>query len=318
MTGAINHLQWGAGTVAGPAHRKANGPNQDAYACFATDQVLAAAVADGLGSRPKSHHGARQAAELAALLAAEHLLTEAPSLIPEHWLAELKARILLSWRSSFGKQYPSYASTLLLVALSSDRAVVGQLGDGLVALHYQEGNCRILDHQDRPFQNITTSLAHPEAFAHFQMEELIGPARQGLDGILLMTDGVADDLEDPEAFCTDALNMLRQQPGLSWGEVIHSWLQVWPTPGRTDDQTLLVVSLGEPPAQEANVPAPESPPAAAAPQAQLETPQADEGNAWKVIRTGALLRRAAGGLLPAWMRNLRRFRNGEARHGKER
>ena len=227
MNDRIRYLRWGAGSSTGPAHLKAGLPNQDAYATFASRDIVAAAVADGLGSRRFSHEGASWAATVAVALAVQHLHTDSLAVAPGQRLQELKAGILRAWRTHFGRSYADYDSTLLLVALTADRAIVAQIGDGLIVTRTSDGWCSTLPHSSKPFLNVTDSLAHRDALDVFRMRELVGPAREKLDALFLMTDGVADDLRDPPVFCAEAMELLRREKGPRWGETIRSWLKHW-------------------------------------------------------------------------------------------
>ena len=97
----------------------------------------------------------------------------------------------------------------------------------------------------QPYFNVTDSLAHPEAHELLRVKQLTEDEAHGVESVLLMTDGISEDLIDPGAFCKDVVETLSKEPEIVWEKVIGDWLRRWPTPGHSDDKTLLVVTTSD-------------------------------------------------------------------------
>ncbi len=239
-------LRVGAASVRGPAHARADSPNQDAYAYYVGPGLVAAAVSDGLGSRPDSHEGARWAATCAVLHAVEYLLAGDAHLLPSTRAAQLQFRILQAWRTRFGDKSQDYACTLAFTALTEDRAVFGQIGDSPVwpVQPGESGVWAVLGETDKEFLNVTNSLADKDAFTRFTVKELERPLEL-MQGVVLMTDGVADDLSDRDLFVKSVLGALGTQTRGHWDDYLDSMLRTWETPSHYDDKTLVVVHFAD-------------------------------------------------------------------------
>jgi serine/threonine protein phosphatase PrpC len=233
---------WGVSSVRGIGHEKSGLPNQDAYAIFVTRNMVAAAIADGLGSKPLSQEGARRAVSLAVEYAADYLLTK-PSSPTDRNIHQLKFTLLQAWRSHFGENYPDFDSTLAFIGFTPTRLIRGQIGDGLIVSVPLEQTLETFLETRKEFQNITFSLSYRNALTVFKLEEAFLPVQESLGALLLMTDGVADDIEGQETFGRSLLSLLADSRHEHWNYVLDSLLCEWPTPGSYDDKTLLVVAI---------------------------------------------------------------------------
>jgi serine/threonine protein phosphatase PrpC len=233
---------WGVSSVKGIGHEKSGLPNQDAYAIFVTRDLVAAAIADGLGSKPFSQEGARWAVSLAVEYTADYLLMK-PSSPTDRNLHQLKFTLLQAWRSHFGESYPDFDSTLAFVAFTPTRLIRGQIGDGLIISVPLEQTLETFLETRKEFQNTTFSLSYRNALNVFKLEETLLPVQEDLGAFLLMTDGIADDIEGRETFGRSLLTLLAHSDHNHWNYVLNSLLCEWPTPGSYDDKTLLVVSI---------------------------------------------------------------------------
>jgi len=130
------------GTATGRSHALVGKPNQDAYAWFASGDVLAAVVCDGCGSGAHSEVGARLGARivtarLAARLA-EGASPDSPALLDGVRTDLLTA--LAGLASAMGGRLAEVVSehflfTVVGLAVAGERGCVFAAGDGIVALH---------------------------------------------------------------------------------------------------------------------------------------------------------------------------------------
>lgn len=224
--------------VTGPSHRALGIPGQDALQLRGWRGGWIAAVADGLGSRAHSAVGARLAVQAAQRVARgwparswrDVPARQAATDIYRHWQASVP------WADK-----SCAASTLLLLACDADgHARTWQLGDGLVLLR-TGGVVESLTPARTGFGNQTQALGVDRSWSAWHTADF---ALKGTgDMVLLMTDGVADDLL-PEALDGFASvvnrNLARRsrRRGKRWltHELIH-----WATPLHGDDKTLAAV-----------------------------------------------------------------------------
>lgn len=224
-------------SVIGPAHLLSHASNQDALSVRGRKWGWITAVCDGVGSCVHSDIGARAASK-----AVQHTLRENRMLIPHE---ATNADIHAKWLQHI-KPYAVHdvATTCLYgQVLPSGEAIVGQLGDGLIL--YRENG---VFHQFTPnrmgYGNQTAALwkQHaPEQWlnARFTLQK---PG----DGVILMTDGISDDLIADalpaffEVMYQTALRCSRRQA--------KRWLQKelgdWATPKHGDDKTLAAIFRG--------------------------------------------------------------------------
>ena len=225
--------------MTGPEHRRNHQPNQDALSLRGWSGGWVAAVADGLGSRPFSGEGSR-----AAVQAAQHVIRV---LAERRELRSTAARdiaiaVYRQWLSTTRfTDKSNAATTLLLAACNSDGNVrLWQLGDGLIVCRSQ-GTFRVITPERSAFGNETRALGIDRAWSYWTSTELA--LRDENDAIVLMTDGVADDLnvEKIPQF-TEALirhlSTRSRRAGRSW---LQRELMNWATPNHTDDKTIAVI-----------------------------------------------------------------------------
>jgi serine/threonine protein phosphatase PrpC len=222
-------------TVVGPAHLQAGEPGQDASSTRGWRGGWIACVADGMGSRHLSGMGAR-----CAVRVAQAVLRSAPGHRGD--MRAVATQIYREWLRVVGPARATDAATTLLVAACDARGRVRtwQLGDGLMLARI-DGAVRSLTPPRTGFSNETRALGVDKSWAAWSTHEF-QMARVG-DLVLLMTDGVADDLV-PDA--VDALPIAlfkhlsrrtrRQQRQWMAHELTH-----WATPGHSDDKSLALI-----------------------------------------------------------------------------
>lgn len=221
-------------TFRGPAHESADTTNQDALGLGGCGGGWFAAVCDGLGSHALSHVGSR-----AMTRAAKKVLCAGKSL-PDH--ESLPDRLHGEWIRELGDLEPRIAGSTCLAARASatGRVVFAQLGDGLLALR-SAGQTKVITPKRQGFGNETDSLED----RHRPEQWLTGEAeltRPG-DGVLLMTDGVSDDLQESQlpVFFTSLFHDLRARSRRSGKRWLERQFMNWPVPMHSDDKTLAAI-----------------------------------------------------------------------------
>ena len=225
-------------SVIGPAHRLSHTSNQDALSVRGKKGGWVAAVCDGVGSCSHSDIGSE-----AASMAVQHTLRENKGLLIQHEVTN--AAIHAKWLQHIKPYAVDEVATTCLYGqvLSNGEAIAGQLGDGLIL--YRENG---IFHQFTPnrmgYGNQTAAFwkqHNPEQWfnARFTLQK---PG----DGVILMTDGISDDLIADalpaffEVIYQTALHRSRRQA--------KRWLQKelgdWATPKHGDDKTLAAIFRG--------------------------------------------------------------------------
>lgn len=229
-----------AGTsVIGPEHECNGQSNQDALSLRGWRGGWIAAVADGLGSRRFSSAGSR-----AAVQAAQRTIR---TLVPPASLHDVDAReaatrMYRQWLQAVPYiDKSSAASTILLAACDvHGSARVWQLGDGLIACR-SEGQFRVLTPGRVGFGNETRALGVHRAWSDWTCADVL--LRDKHDAVVLMTDGVSDDLkadtlEGFVATVVAGLSASSRRSGRTW---LKRELTQWSTPGHSDDKTIAVI-----------------------------------------------------------------------------
>jgi serine/threonine protein phosphatase PrpC len=221
-------------SVIGPRHLDLREPNQDALALAGWRSGWIAAVADGLGSRSRSDLGARRACQVS-----RRILRAAPRRFD---LTATLPLIHQKWLEAIEPTTPrDAATTLLLVRVSAEGEIhAAQLGDGLLLVKRGGEFCRITPERTA-YGNQTWALE--SAHMHEKWSTAEGLLTEPGDGVVLMTDGVADDLEPGQladffdALYQDLITRNRRR-GRRW---LQSELDDWATPLHSDDKTLVAI-----------------------------------------------------------------------------
>lgn len=215
-------------SVRGPAHQQDDLPNQDALCVSGNRGGWCIAVADGLGSRPLSHIGSNKAVHLVRQQVRQGL-----GVSPDSFGPALRD----AWLAHFGDRYRVHETTCLWAWVDArGRGVAGQVGDGLLLVR-SRGLFRVLTGRRQGFGNQTTTLAQADPGQCCSAEiELSKPG----DGVLLMTDGVSDDLipEQLEPFFDAIYQRQRRTSRRRMRQWLTRELLDWTTPRHGDDKSI--------------------------------------------------------------------------------
>ena len=219
-------------SVVGPGHIATGKPNQDAWASFHDVCGDCIAISDGLGSKPFSNLGSH-----AACFAVEHAFYACRDQTEIDY-DFLSSRIKTNWLSRIAPLEPrDCAATCLFALRLGDGAIrVGMLGDGLAAVLKVDGSVVTLtEDKSQGFSNITDALSPSSSskdWRHMSLQE------EECDAVLLCTDGVADDLENVDAFVKAFIEAHRALATVSANRHTRAMLDNWPTPKHSDDKTI--------------------------------------------------------------------------------
>ncbi|MBF0338470.1 MAG: protein phosphatase 2C domain-containing protein [Nitrospirae bacterium] len=143
MTKALKPPYIFGASVIGPLHVPMGIPCQDACAYEVFKDIGLIAVADGLGSAPKSDIGSRQAVDAAIEAAKQHLVANDNG---EHSLGELTGKMILSAREQIektaekdGYKLRDLATTLIVSAFVGGSVSIAHIGDGAVIAKTDKG-----------------------------------------------------------------------------------------------------------------------------------------------------------------------------------
>ncbi|WP_417436564.1 PP2C family serine/threonine-protein phosphatase [Idiomarina abyssalis] len=217
-------------SVIGPAHQQDDTPNQDAVLVQGYRQGWCIAVCDGLGSRALSHQGSRLAGHLVRSTVRKWQHTEPSSL-------SISQQIQQQWVNKLGKDYSSYETTCLWAwADAQGQVKAAQVGDGLL-LARCNGQFSVITPERDGFGNQTQTLARAGNDDWSTIECTLTIAG---DGVLLMTDGISDDLlpEQLEAFFETIFQQLKNSNKRRCKRWLTQELIDWSTPKHGDDKSI--------------------------------------------------------------------------------
>jgi serine/threonine protein phosphatase PrpC len=219
-------------SVIGPSHIATGKPNQDAWAAFHRAWGDGIVVSDGVGSKPFSDFGSHAAC--LAVACAVHACHGRTGI--GH--AFLSDRIKNNWLSIIAPLEPRGCAATCLFAFRMNDGVLrmGMLGDGLAAAVNTDGSVMSLsDDKTEGFSNITAALSPNMAEKDWQWLSL---PEEDCRSIVLCTDGVADDLKNPDGFIKEFAGAHRDLSSVSAARRAREVLENWPTPKHSDDKTI--------------------------------------------------------------------------------
>jgi serine/threonine protein phosphatase PrpC len=261
-------------SVRGSAHQRSGLPNQDAVDYGTSPRgdapitVLAVSDGHGGGRHFRSQVGSTLAVHvavkavqdyLAGLAGAECDLSQLSQQIVDAWVtavmsdlshnpfSEAELGALEEAEGERGKESVverpelAYGATLLVAAVTDERIIYLQLGDGDILTVAADGTtARPIAADERLVGNQTTSLCQPEAWREFRMTETATSA--GLPVlVLLSTDGYVNSFRSQEDFLQigqDYLQILREQGSDVLSDELPKILAEATQQGSGDDITL--------------------------------------------------------------------------------
>lgn len=218
-------------SVIGPYHREHGEQKQDAVLLRSLPGGWLGVVCDGVGSHPYSAWGARQACR-----AVWNVIAQAGSDVN---VQEICGLVHSDWIKSLAPILPHQAGTTCLFAYIDrmGRAVCAQIGDGLI-LRRSSGKFQCISPLRRSFCDQTDSLGQIFSPENWTVHEC--NLHQSGDGILMMTDGVSDDIQPGagEAF----FDAVGGESFMRGSRMMRKWLtqqlHEWPTAHHSDDKTI--------------------------------------------------------------------------------
>jgi len=217
-------------SVVGPAHLQDKQPNQDAVLVQGIRKGWCIAVCDGLGSRQLSHKGSRLAANLirSAVGRSETVDCSAEA---------ISLALQQNWLDAVEQVSSPYETTCIWASVDSNGLLKsGQVGDGLLLIR-SEGKFSVITPERSGFGNQTQTLAKADPEEWSFVDTAIS---QVGDGILLMTDGISDDLisEQLEPFFDTVFMQLKRTNKRRCKVWLTQELAEWSTPLHGDDKSI--------------------------------------------------------------------------------
>lgn len=223
-----------AASVRGPAHVEAGLLNQDAVLIRQGRWGWIAAVSDGMGSRSQAAIGARSLCR-AARRSVQQLSFDCDD---RAWVETIER----NWRGSLAELHvapeDAVATCLLSWGLPDGRFRLAQLGDGLI-LGYPTPASGLVSRDAASFGNLTLGLGLRTNLKdwHFDRGQLTAPG----DTLVLMTDGVADDLGSTDGLVQSLFREMRHRGARAAHVALSRDLNDWPTTYHSDDKTVAII-----------------------------------------------------------------------------
>ncbi len=236
----------------GRSHEKQDIERQDAFALamsgpFDARRWYAMAVADGVGSASHAREGARLCATTVVRALCRHLDATTECDVRDALKGALyEARVALEQTSHQLRTPLRQLATTLLVALAVERAdqlelAAFQAGDGLVGAFRAEKSrlLTLLDPQDNNEEGAVRPFHDASVLDSLDDKRLQSWKSDELDGLILMTDGVATDLIPLKQGGPVLIRGLAAiEPGASAGQELLELIS-YQKRGSLDDRTLV-------------------------------------------------------------------------------
>lgn len=237
MEKGLEHWECFGASVQGLLHKKENRPNEDAWAKKTTRSTTVVVVSDGMGSKPNARLGAQMACK--AVSDSLRSWAKAPNPPPVYLLRLI--HINWSLRVLPYSEADSATTCLFATVLASGKLVLGQLGDGIVALREPDGMVTQLDTVKEGFGNETTGLGIAKSTKEWSILTRSRPSPG--TAILLASDGIADDLKRDQIgeFIEVLVDDFAPLSPKKRYQALASELRQWTTENHLDDKTLAVL-----------------------------------------------------------------------------
>lgn len=236
----------------GKMHAHQGDYREDAFAIEAVGSWHLVAVSDGAGSYPLSRVGSHLAVETAVTKMKEILSAE-PELLPERLpqvldeaLQAAHAAIQLEAKR---RELPikEFSATFLLLVhgVTNQGHIIGstQVGDGLIAIKYQDGAIEPLAERDSGTYGGETFFLTSKPVEAWLGRSTVHRLEQPPKFLVVMSDGVADDFIPYEKHLAGLFRSLTEVVTYSDRDVAETLLQLigYEKRGSFDDRTLVMV-----------------------------------------------------------------------------
>jgi hypothetical protein len=234
----IRNVHTLAVTETGPAHRHDGEPSQDACLCAKGRYGWLVVVSDGLGSRPHSDHGSKNAC-LAAKDAVRYW--SANPLSPPERLAPL---IQALWRTRIAPFRPEECATTCILALRQETGqwVIGGIGDGMAVIRRGDRDLTyVIGGARSGFINETVGLGVSTTAKDWRF--VAYPEDPEATLAIVATDGISDDLI-PERTPPFTTWLVAEIEGLSprqRSKTMRAMLRDWPSAKHSDDKSIGII-----------------------------------------------------------------------------
>lgn len=261
----MNGWRIGGGTVRGPAHERAQKPNQDAALWLPRTghgSRVVGAVADGHGAAP--HFRSEFGSQLAVEAVTELIAWDLDDGEIDDFDQSLAGEIVQAWRQRVDAHlaampydppaelgYTPYGATLLAIGANETQMLVLQIGDGDLLIGFPDGRMeRPLEDDQGLIGEQTYSLCMSDAAERFRLATFWKTEDRPLPNFVsLSTDGVAKSFRDDGAF-EGAIASLRDLAFQDWERTLAAlpeWLAKVTTQGSGDDSTMCLAIRGAAP-----------------------------------------------------------------------
>ena len=220
---------WGV-SQRGPLHIKNSIPNQDSFILKTYTWGAAAAVCDGLGSKPHSHIGSKKLCEA--------FIQTVKMFEFEKDLSFFEKIMLPMWEMKISPiQDKDALSTIIFTIIKDKKVYIANSGDGGIVIL---GKKELVFEDSGEFSNITTPFGYQKL--NWRMFD-----EDDIDAVMLCSDGIYDDLQKNRIkdFAKDYINHYKNIPPLKRYFEIKRFLKNWPIKGHTDDKTILTLYKDE-------------------------------------------------------------------------
>lgn len=203
--------------VRGHGHLRDGTPVQDRTKYLSRSGVQVLCLADGAGSASHSDVGAQAVVDEACSMLVERFAEFAASDDGARVKVELHEQLVSKLNkvaSRHGVEPRDLASTFLCVAVSGERFLGAHVGDGVVG-YLKSGELKVISAPDNnEFVNQTTFVTSGRAVESMR---LFRGSLDGVAGFILMSDGTAESLFDPQtgklaAACTKLIAAVGAAP----------------------------------------------------------------------------------------------------------
>ena len=228
----IHWYSLGASTI-GPGHVACGLPNQDYWGEMHVGRYDVIVAADGLGSCINSDIGSRAVCE-SVMSVVEGMARGGDVLTDSAFLDGVLREYL---RRLSGRNPTACATTCQIAICDGHEIKIFQIGDGLAAVLCKDGSVDVVseDKQDG-FSNLVNPLLATTTMNDWRR---VSHSCDLCVGVVLCTDGIADDLADVEGFVSELLLECSTECGDVVEKNMVEMLHNWPVPKHTDDKTLV-------------------------------------------------------------------------------